>query len=393
MFGSRINQYILREVLSPTLLCLAIFTMVMVLGRAFKLVELIITKGVDLSDILVLLGTLLPAIFSLTLPLAFLMGIMIGLGRMSADSETVALKSAGIGLAEISRPVFILAIIFVLLTGVTNIWLKPWGSRAFETRSFEIARKKATIDFQPRVFMTQFNNLVLYANEIDGRSGEMKDLFIVEKKPESTSQIFADSGNIIVNEASETVTIKLKEGVIHRQQTKSFDNYQLVHFRNYDIQPEISLTETSANRTWQKPKEMTTGALIEKIDNEESLDKKQELKAELHWRFTSLFAPLLFTLFGMPFSIQSHRSGRSSGFVMGLFIFLSYYFLLSSAFTLTEEAGVSPWLTYWTPHIVIAIGGVYFLRRACQERPTIVVYWLDQTLRSIQKRARKNVDS
>jgi lipopolysaccharide export system permease protein len=393
MLQTRANRYILREILSPTLLCLLIFTMVMVLGRAFKLVELIVNKGVALTDIMVLLVTLMPTFFSVTLPLAFLMGIMIGLGRMSADSETVALKSAGIGLAQISIPVFTLAVIFVILTGITNIWVKPWGYRAFETRSFEIARQKATVGFQPRIFMNQFKNLVLYANDIDDRAGQMQGLFIVEKKPESTSLVFADSGRILVNEESESLTLRLEDGVIHRQQTESFDNYQLVHFRNYDIQPETSLTQTKATRKEMKPKAIATGELIDSIEREESTDRKQELRAELHLRMVSPMAPLLFVLFGLPFSITAHRSGRSSGFVMGLVIFLAYYFLLSSAFTFTKDAAVSPWLTFWTLHILLAASGAYFLRRSCQERQTIIVYWLDQTLRSIQKRARKNVDA
>lgn len=393
MVGSHVNRYILREILSPTLLCLVIFTMVMVLGRAFKLVDLIINKGVAPSDVLILLSTLLPTIFSLTLPLAFLMGIMIGLGRMSADSETVALKSAGVGLAQLSVPTFVLALIFVLLTGVTNIWLKPWGYSAFATKSFEIASKKATVGFQPRVFMKQFNNLILYANDINDRSGQMQGLFIVEKKPESTSLVFADSGNILINEETESVTIRLKEGVIHRQQTQSFDNYQLVHFRNYDIQPEVSLAQSTAERTWQKPKEMTTEALLGNIANEESPDKRQELNAELHLRLASPLAPILFVLFGLPFSLQSHRSGRSSGFVMGLIIFLIYYFLLSSAFTLTKDATLSPWLTFWLGHAVLVAGGIYFLRRSCQERQTFIVYWVDQSLRALQKRVQKNVNS
>jgi lipopolysaccharide export system permease protein len=69
--------------------------MVMVMGQAYKLVGLIIDKGVSPIDIVILLVTLLPTFFAISLPLAFLMGIMIGLGRMSADSETVALKNPG----------------------------------------------------------------------------------------------------------------------------------------------------------------------------------------------------------------------------------------------------------------------------------------------------------
>ena len=393
MSATQINRYVIKEILSPTLLCIVIFTMVMVLGRAFKLVGLIINDGVSLLDILVLLATLLPTFFSISLPLAFLMGIMIGLGRMSADSEIVALKAAGIGLAKVSMPVFILAFIFALLTGATNLWAKPWGYSAFATKSFEIVSQKAAIGFQPRVFMNQFNDLVLYANEIDKKTHQMHGLFIVEKKPESTSWVFADSGNIITDDKAETVTIRLHDGVVHRQQTESADNYQLIHFRNYDIQPEISAMGNPQERKRMKPKEMPTSKLWSTVSREEKPAKVKELQAELHLRLVSPLAPLLFVLFGLPFSMQSHRSGRSGGFVMGLIIFIAYYFMLSAALTLTKDAAVSPWLTFWTPHLLLGATGILFLRQSSLEKPNFLVSWVDQALTTLQKRARKNVDS
>lgn len=393
MFGTEIHRYITREILWPTLLCFVISTMVMMMGQAVKLVGLIIDKGVPLADILILLAALLPTSFSISLPLAFLMGIMIGLGRMSADSETVALKSVGTGLARISVPVFALAFIFALLTGATSFWVKPWGYSAFATKSYEIARQKATLDFQARVFMKQFDDLILYTNEIEDRSNQMRGLFIVEKKPESTSWIFADNGNIITDERSETLTIRLHDGVIHRQQSKSVDNYQLIHFRNYDIQLEISDMSSPAEQKRLKPRELLTGELWRRIALEETSSKVRELQAELHLRLTSTLAPLLFVLFGLPFSMQSQRSGRSGGFVMGLIILLGYYFMLSTAVTLTKEAAVPPWLTFWTPHLIMISAGFFFLRQSSLERPNLLVTLIDRSVLSLQKRVRKNVDS
>lgn len=392
MLSKQIDRYIIREVFSPTLLCLVIFTMVMAMGRIFKLADLIINKGVPLADILVLLATLLPTFFSITLPLAFLMGIMIGVGRMSADSETVALKSAGIGLSRLSKPIFALAFIFVLLSGVINIWVKPWGHRAFETKSFEIARQKMTIGFQPRTFMNQFNDLVIYANEIDDRGGEIHGLMIVEKKPESTSWVFAERGNILADEKSETVTIRLHDGVIHRQQTASVGSYQLIYFRDYDIQPEVAATEGSLHRK-EKPNGLPTRQLWDSAYDEKDPLKALKLQAELHFRLSSPLAPLLFVLFGMPFSIQSHRSGRSGGFVVGLVIFLVYYFMLSTASTMTEGAAIPPWLTFWIPHFLLGVTGCYFFWQASMERQNLLISWLDQAMLTLQKRVRKNVDS
>lgn len=392
MFGSQIHRYITREVLFPSLLCLVIFTLVMVMGRAVNLVDLIINKGVSPLDILVLLATLLPTFFSIALPFAFLMGIMIGFGRLSADSETVALKSAGVGMASMSVPVFVLAFIFALLTGAANLWINPWSYSAFATKSFEITRQKATIGFQPRVFMTQFNDLVLYANEVDNRSAQLHGLFIVEKSMGATSWIFAESGHILANEEEKTVTIHLQDGVIHRQQAESADNYQLIHFRNYDIQPEIAAMETMASRS-MKPKELPTDRLWDSVKSATNPQKKQELLAELHARLTSPLAPLLFVLLGIPFSMQSHRSGRSGGFIMGLIIFLGYYFMASAAFTLVKEASAQPLLTYWLPQLLLGCAGVFLLRQSSLERPNLLSTWIDLTLLYLQKRTRKNVDS
>ncbi len=392
MPGSQVYRYILREVLGPTLLCLLIFTMVLLMGRLVKLVDLIINKGVSPSDIMVLFATLLPSFLTISLPLAFLMGIMIGLGRMSADSETVALKSAGIGLARISIPVFALALIFALLTGMAGLWAKPWGYRAFKAKSFEITKQKATIGFQPRIFMNQFDNLVVYANEIDEHADQMHNLFIVEKKPEATSWVFADTGNIMTDEQNETVTIRLHDGVIHRQKTDSVDNYQLIHFRNYDVQPNISSAVNTVRTGRQRPKELPTGKLWTSIDQAKNPARAQALKAELHQRLCSPLAPLLFALFGLPFSMQSHRSGRSGGFVMGLIIYLCYYFLLSAADTLTVEAAVSPWLSFWALHAALFIIGIYLLRQSALEKPNLLAIWVDQTLDTIKKRTQKDAD-
>lgn len=392
MSGSRIHRYIIGEVLAPTLLCLVIFTLVMILGRAAQLAELVINKGVSPGDVLILLATLLPTSLTISLPLAFLMGIMIGLGRLSADSETVALKAAGIGLANLAAPVFIMGVIIALLTGITGIWGKPWGYEAFATKSFEIARRKATIGFQPRVFMNQFDNLVLYANEIDNRGNRLQGLFIVEKKDDATAWVFADSGSVLSDEQNETIVLRLKDGVIHRQQTGSTDNYQLIHFRSYEIRPEITTASVADKRLRLKPKAMTTKSLwLEQGERE--AEEAQAMRAELHMRLCSPLAPLLFVFFGLPFSMQSHRSGRSGGFVMGLIIFLGYYFILSTAFTLTKDAGISPWLTFWTSHLLLFASGFWLLRQSSMEKPNPFVILIDRMLLALQKRTRRHVNS
>jgi hypothetical protein len=78
---------------------------------------------------------------------------------------------------------------------------------------------------------------------------------------------------------------------------------------------------------------------------------------------------------------------------MGLIIFISYFFILSSTITLTEETVAPPWLTFWVTHLLLGGIGIYLLRQASLEKPNILITWVDQILLTLQKRARKNVDS
>ena len=398
MPGTRIRKYIIAEVLTPTLLCLLIFTMVMLMGRLMKLVDLVVNKGVSIIDIMVLFGTMLPAFLNITLPLSFLMGIMIGLSRMSADSETIAMKAAGLGLAQMARPVLGLAIIFALLTAIAGLWLKPWGYQAFREQVFAITMQKATIGFQPQVFMKQFDNMVLYANQLDDRSGQMNGLFIVERKPEATMLIFAEQGDIVADETEEVITFRLLDGTIHRQESGDDSTYQLINFRSYDVQPDLTGEgEATAGKISRKkrPKEMSTGQLWRQLDSEKNRlneRKRGAIKAELHTRLASPMAPLIFALFGLPFSIQTHRSGRSGGFVVGLIIYLCYYMLLSLAQTFTADAGVTPWLTFWLPHLLLGMSGLYCLYRSAHEQPSIFVSQVEQAMTSLKNRLDKNDD-
>jgi len=396
MSGTIIRKYIITEVLSPTLLCLLIFTMVLLMGRLMKLVDLVVNKGVSIIDIIVLFGTMLPAFLNITLPLSFLMGIMIGLSRMSSDCETIALKAAGVGLAQIARPVLGLAIIFALLTAIAGLWLKPWGYQAFREQVFTITMQKATIGFQPQVFIKQFDNMVLYADQLEDRTGHMKGLFIVERNPEATMLIFADHGDIVADATEEVITFRLVDGSIHRQKTGDDSTYQLINFRNYDVQPDLAGDGANTAETIGKkkrPKEMSTGHLWRQLGSEKNQHNERKLgavKAELHTRLATPMAPLIFALFGLPFSIQTHRSGRSGGFVVGLIIYLCYYMLLSMAQTFTADAGVAPWLTFWLPHGLLGIFGLYCLYRSAHEQPSIFVTQVEQTMTYLKYRLDKN---
>lgn len=379
MLSSRIHKYIAWEILSPTLLGLLVFTLVLLLARLVKLVDLVINKGVSIWDILVLFGTMLPSFLVISLPLALLMGIMIGLSRMSADSETIALKAAGISLSNIAAPIFLIAIIFAILTGAAGIWAEPLGYRAFKSKVYEITLHKASIGFRPQVFMNQFENLVFYADQLDDRTGQFRKLFIVEKQDEGDSLILADTGRIYSDPARETVTIHLTDGSIHRLGNND-NSYQIINFKNYDILPDLGAPAAAKTRANIKPGEIPTSELWARVAQGDNGPKMAVLRTELHRRLITPLAPLLFALYALPFGVQPSRSGRSGGIVTGLMIYLCYYFLYSFGGTMSADGNVSPWLSFWGLHLVMILGGLWLLRRSSLEKPNLLVGWVNNLL-------------
>jgi len=367
----RIHRYLLKETASPMLLGLVVFTFVLLLGRLLKLVEMVINKGVPLLDIVRLFFSMLPTFLVLTIPLAFLLGVMLGFGRLSADREVLALKASGVSLYQMVRPVLLLSLPACLLTAALTLYLRPVSETFFRQQLFDIATSRASIGLQPQVFNDDFDNLVLYANHIDENSGVMKQVFISDERDSSAPAIIvAQKGRLLSDSRSQKLLMRLEDGTIHRQpqdDTDDEETYQVLQFKNYDVNLDLEQQTTTAKKRRRRIKELSLAELRRTLAAA-TPEKRQELLAELHTRLVLPAAPLLFALLGVPLGIQPHRSGRGGSFALALGVFLCYYLLLSFADTLVADGGW-PAATLWAPNLLFLLSGLYLLYRSAVERP------------------------
>jgi lipopolysaccharide export system permease protein len=379
MSTTRIHRYFIKEITVPTGLGLMIFTFVLLMGRILKLVEMVINKGVPFTETAKLFAYLLPAFLVITLPLALLLGILLGFGRLSTDSEIVALKSSGVSLYGMMKPVIALALLVCIATGALTLFLEPAGNSAFRNQVFQIATNRASIGIQPRVFNEEFDELVLYTNELDERSGVMEGVFISDERVGSTpSVILAQRGRIISQREIQILTLRLENGTIHRQPTgEGQSTYQIIAFDSYDVNLNMGQQLPSSGSRRIKDSELTNAQILEARQKASTPAERNSYTVELHKRFILPLAPLVFALIGVPLGIQSHRSGRGGGFTLALIIFLIYYLLLSLAETLAIEGGFSPVPALWLPTFLFLAGGAYLLHLAALERR---LAWLDRLL-------------
>ncbi len=366
----KIYKYILKEISVPSLLSLLIFTFVILMGRIPRLTELVISKGVPAIEIFRLFSYLLPTFLSITVPLSFLLGILLAFGRLSADSEFIAMKASGISLYALLKPVLLLAILSSLLTAWLTISVEPAGKSAFRSKLFEIASSRASVGINAGIFNDDFDDIVLYTHSMDERRGIMQNVFISDERDgETPATILAQEGRFISDPEQLSLTLRLSDGSIHRRPLKeNKSTYQIIGFSNYDINIDMS-KQLGTDKRRRSRSELSWTELQSARRQAESERDLRRYDTVHHKRLVIPFAPLVFALVGVPLGLQSNRSGKGAGFALALIISLFYYLLLSIARTVAENGALPAYLILWLPNLLFFCGGAYFLHRTAIEKP------------------------
>ena len=163
-----LDRYVFKEILPPFFLALLIFTFLLVLPPVMDYLENLLAKGVTWGTAARILWTLLPQALGLTIPMAVLVGVLIGLGRMSGDRESVALLACGVSPYRLLRPIGALALITTAVTAYVMIVSIPNANQTFREITFGVVTQTVETDIQPRVFYQQFPGWVLYPREEPG---------------------------------------------------------------------------------------------------------------------------------------------------------------------------------------------------------------------------------
>lgn len=363
---------------------LFILTFVLLMGRILQLMDLMINKGINFTDIARLILYLMPSFLMITVPISLLIAILIGLGRLSRDNEIIVLKSSGFSLYQLMPPVAFAALCAFVITSVTGFFLIPYGNLATRNLLFDIARQKASIGIKERIFNDSFTGFVLYADEIPSHGDYMKGLFICDNRTlEEPATIIAQKGYLISDPESMQVTLRLKNGSVHTTNTE-LTNYRKIDFSSYDIN--LDLSESNGGDSGPVVKDSREMSLPELIRESRTPGlKKNVLKdyiIEIHKKFTIPFSCIIFGIIGLPLGISKHRSGKSRGFVIGLTVIMIYYILQLGGEALGETGILSPATGAWMSNTILGITGVFMLITAAKEKPFIPLFIRNITART-----------
>jgi LPS export ABC transporter permease LptG len=383
-----IDRLMIREILPPTALGFMTYTFMVVMRGIFNLIEQILVRGVALKDAIQVLLITLPHIVVLTIPMSFLFGVLLAVGRMNAENEIVAMQAGGIQARRLLRPIVALGILLTMLNGYLYLVVIPGSGRELrelKVRLFAEAKNLGRIE--PGVFHEQLPNVLLYLRNANPDTGEWRDvLFFDSSDPSEERLTLAKRGRMVTAGVDSKRTtgempeveqwIRLEEVVTHQFSRSDPDTYRINRTRSQLFRPDLGGGGTVRFRLGMGEREtielinfLRGGNLSSSVDSEVNLDEsdieveRRHAAVELNRRLAIPFACLVFAFLALPLGVGSRSGGRGRGFVVSVGVVLVYYLVANQGEMMAMEGRVPPWLGIWLPNIVLMVVAFYLMTR------------------------------
>jgi LPS export ABC transporter permease LptF/LPS export ABC transporter permease LptG len=364
-----LTRYILREVIAHALIGVAIFTFVLFTRDLGRILELVVRASAPLPSVAEIFFFTVPLALTYTLPMSVLVGILIGLSRLAADSEITAMRASGMGVWSFLRVLSIFVVAAWLLALVNGLYVAPRAQAALGHLEDRLKGSQVSFEVQPRVFYEGFPKIVLYVQDVKSAQGAAlwKGVFMADLSDAANPKITLAKEGIVVSEGQDRLHLHLIDGAVHETpDPQDPGHYQISTFLQTDIPLDLTSSETKPDESL--PAEvMDTSTLWQKAARVDPVTARWYLIA-FHKRFALPTACLVLALVGIPLGLSSKKSGKSGGFVLTILLVFVYYTISLIGVSLARQGRVSPWFGAWLADFVFLALGLFLLFRA-EKRP------------------------
>ncbi|MEO8197136.1 MAG: LptF/LptG family permease [Thermoanaerobaculia bacterium] len=362
---SRLDRYVLGEILGPLGLGFLVYTFILLLQFLFSSAEMIIRRGLPAEIVGQLVLFSLPNIVVLTIPMALLLGILVGIGRLASDSELVALRSTGMSLYRLLRPVLLLSAVLTVVNGLLMIYLLPQGNRAVSRLYLDILTRTVAQQVEPRVFYNEWQGKVLYVFESSARGEDWKGVFLADAVPSERQEVIvARRGKLVVEDEGERVVLQLTDAIKHSFDFHSPKRYETSRHETLRIvlRDRFLSTERARLASRRGPRELELGELRKLArDISATPEQRRIARVGVHKMFAIPAACLVMGLLALPLGFTNRHGGKSSGFALSIGVIVLYYVMLSQGEDAARLGKLSPGLAIWLPDLLLLVIGLVLL--------------------------------
>jgi lipopolysaccharide export system permease protein len=378
---------VIKEVMGPFLMGLFIFTFLLLANKLFGYMDLLITQGSDMGIVLKLFSSLLLTLLTLTVPMAVLVAILIGLGRLSIDKELLAFRISGINLFRLIAPLIVVAL---LLSGgmmVMNFTFYPRLMLRVTDLVYKLQFRLITA-LEPNKFYDNLGSSgISTVIHFTGKSPDQEILKNIQLKvkrreyeekigPDGESEVvvterqylvLAKSGKIIPDEENKTIGLRLFDGSVIPLDFGDSPEDTVVTFKEMRRMIKPKLDRFAYGEYQKKPREMQLNELLERMKMYKTSDTKKhrrrygELRRQLYQRISLSLSCLAFTLIAIPLALIIRPSGKSVGFAISFALLFVYFIMLKWGVTLLEQNSPFGVIATFSPNILLGGLGLYLI--------------------------------
>ena len=357
-----LDRYVIREILPPFLIALLVFTFILIIPFIIELAEQMIAKGVPWTTLLQLMATLVPGVAALTIPMALLIGILVAMGRLSADREVVVLMACGVSPYRLLQPVLFLGVICWGVASWVMLEAMPNANQTFREISNKIVMDRAEGEVRPRIFFEDFPNLVLYVNEVPMGGTGWNDVLAADSRDPAQQVIYlAKHGRMVIDRTARTIQMVLEDGTRHRTDLNNPTNYEVARFQStiLALDPESVFPRQGPARGDRELPIEQLAARAEEMRAQGLSPHNQVM--EIHKKFSIPVACFVFALLGLALGASSRKDGKLAAFVLGIGVIFAYYVVMYGGEALAKGHWMPAWLAMWLPNFLLGFVGVVLL--------------------------------
>ncbi len=350
------------------------------MNQFFVIARQALQKNLPPSTVIELIVLEVPRLLLLTIPMGVLLGVLVGLGRLSADCEITALRASGVSYLRMARPVVTLGLLGTAAGLLLYHMVGPWA-HAVSTQLTEsvLSGTNLNLEIRPRVLFDSLPGTILYAEEVDPGDSEwpLRGVVVRTVDPEGREHILLGTrGRVDRDRAAGRLVFNLDRGELHVLDPASPEAYSMSRFeepfaRSFAL-PDFTGGDTAskkgtADMTLAELDELMTRR-TERVGGASNPDDFIYRKAavEKAQRTAVPFSALGFALLALPLGIVSRRSGRSSGFALSLLVIVGYWVGFSVLRGLALDGTLKVLPAIWTMNVLL--GGAALLLILLRQR-------------------------
>jgi len=369
---SQFNIYILKELIITLLVSMGVLTFILVLSRLGKMADLVINKGVGFADILLLIVYSTPPYLTFTLPMAFLLSIIVVLGRLSSENEILVLKSSGVDLKNLFMPIIVLGLLITFCGLLNTNLLLPKSGGLFRNTLINVIKKGISVDDKEGVFNDTIPGIVIYIDKVDTQNKFLSGIVISDDRDKEVKQtISAKKGFMNINPDTLDLYFALENGSLHRWE-KANDTYRTIAFNDYTFSMNLSSMISSGGELRKLWYEMDRKELKKALVSAKTYDERYDILLEMYKKITIPLSPLAFIFLTIPLGVKRKIEGRFSGTLYSLLVFIFYYVLMAFTESIGKTIHLPAVITAFLPDIIIVAMGFNLLKHINEEEYTTI---------------------